>query len=249
MRVKYAFIEKREGETPLMTLEAYRAAHPELLDVPLTYAGRLDPMASGALLILIGEECRRRDAYTRLDKEYEFGILFGVSSDTGDVLGIIRAGEQVQPPENELRNVLGPETLRLPYPAFSSKTVNGIPLFRYALECRLGEIEIPETDMAIRSVEYLGSDKITARELRADVAERVGKLTSSSVNDFRKDAVLESWRTLQDGEYAIARYEATVSSGTYIRALAEEAGRRLGVSALAYRIHRTKILMKNADPD
>ena len=84
-------LEKEIGETPLSCTERWRTSRPDLIGVPLSYAGRLDPMASGKLLILIGEECKQQATYHGLDKEYEFSILFDVSSDSQDVLGRIKA--------------------------------------------------------------------------------------------------------------------------------------------------------------
>ena len=89
---RFETVEKREGETPLQALMRVRKVYPELKDLPLTYAGRLDPMATGLLLVLIGEECKRKDEYLALSKTYEFEVLFGASSDTGDILGIVNAG-------------------------------------------------------------------------------------------------------------------------------------------------------------
>ena len=54
---KFVTLEKAVGETPLSALERHRGEHPELLGIPMAYAGRLDPMASGKLLVLIGDEC------------------------------------------------------------------------------------------------------------------------------------------------------------------------------------------------
>lgn len=84
---KYLILEKKVGETPLSCAEDYRAQHPELEGVSMAYAGRLDPMASGKLLILLGEECKNQTSYHGLDKEYEFSVLFGIESDSLDVLG------------------------------------------------------------------------------------------------------------------------------------------------------------------
>lgn len=55
----------------------------------MTYAGRLDPLASGELLVLTGEECKQKDKYLGLDKTYRVKILFGVATDTHDVLGVV----------------------------------------------------------------------------------------------------------------------------------------------------------------
>ncbi len=59
----------------------------------MAYAGRLDPMASGKLLVLLGEECKVQEKYHGLDKEYEFSLLFGIESDTHDVLGRLKSCE------------------------------------------------------------------------------------------------------------------------------------------------------------
>jgi len=57
---------------------------------PLTYAGRLDPMAEGVLIILVGDECKKKQKYLGLDKEYEIEVLFGLETDTQDILGVIK---------------------------------------------------------------------------------------------------------------------------------------------------------------
>ena len=53
---KYIILEKEVGQTPLQAVEIYKAKHPEFAEIPMAYAGRLDPMASGKLLILDREE-------------------------------------------------------------------------------------------------------------------------------------------------------------------------------------------------
>ncbi len=75
---KYVLLDKKVGETPLETLETWRDTREDLKGVPMAYAGRLDPMASGQLLILIGEECKVQEKYHHLDKEYQVGILLPV---------------------------------------------------------------------------------------------------------------------------------------------------------------------------
>lgn len=74
-----ALIYKHIGETPLEALERFRREQGIAADVPMTYAGRLDPMAEGLLLILLGEECKNKEKYLGLDKEYEVEVLFGIT--------------------------------------------------------------------------------------------------------------------------------------------------------------------------
>ncbi|MEI6420216.1 MAG: hypothetical protein WCO30_01155 [bacterium] len=81
---------KKVGETPLECLERFRLENPEYAGLPMTYAGRLDPLASGELLVLTGEECKNREKYLGLNKVYRVKVLFRVATDTHDVLGIVR---------------------------------------------------------------------------------------------------------------------------------------------------------------
>ena len=53
--------DKHLSETPLEALHRLRTEQPELQNTKLAYSGRLDPMASGLLLVLVGEECKQRD--------------------------------------------------------------------------------------------------------------------------------------------------------------------------------------------
>src|SRR4051812_15345092 len=76
--------------TPLQATLKFKQAFPEYADQKIAYAGRLDPMAEGLLLLLIGNETKKRKDYEALSKTYEFSILLGISTDTYDLLGKIK---------------------------------------------------------------------------------------------------------------------------------------------------------------
>lgn len=252
---KYVVLEKRVGETPLQTVEAFKAANPEYAQLPLAYAGRLDPMASGQLLVLIGEECKKQQEYHSLDKEYQFEVLLGSSSDTGDVLGLIDWGQETNLKEAELKSVarslIGP--LSLPYPKFSSRTVKGKPLHMWTLEDRLDEIDIPSADTIIYKLKLTGLRRENVPRIYEDASkkiESIAPVTEESKalgRDFRRSEVRVAWRVWlehhRDLSVQIASFTCVASSGTYMRSLSEEIGRRLKVSGLAYSIHRSKIGM------
>ena len=252
--MKYVVVEKKVGETPLQALEVFRQTDPTFQDIPLTYAGRLDPMASGKLLILIGDECKYREKYDGLDKEYEFEILLGVTSDTGDILGMTNSDTHIATQdyfEKDLQKIttslVGSHVL--PYPAFSSKTVSGKPLFQYALEGTLDSIEIPTIRIHIYRMEYLSKKTLTHKELIEQVIGKIGLLQapvdSGKIGaDFRKAEIIRQWETLspQGAEkYTVLKFKAVVSSGTYIRVLAPIIAQRFGALGIAYSIHRTCI--------
>ncbi len=253
--MKYKLIKKEIGQTPLQALEVFRDTEKFLKDVPLTYAGRLDPMAEGKLLILIGEECKKREHYDVLDKEYEFEILLGFSTDTGDILGI--AEKEFEEEETGFnsekdfhalaRAFKGTHTLR--YPAFSSKTVGGKSLFEHALEGTLSGIEIPTTPMHIYRMKYVGREVIERGKLIENIVKKINLLKAPADSgrvgaDFRKGEILSRWETLQNPaqkQHTVITFRAIVSSGTYVRALAPLIAEALGAKGLAYSIKRTKI--------
>ncbi len=90
---------KKLGETPLECLERARIEQNIDLSIPMTYAGRLDPMAEGLMILLAGEECKNKDKYLGFDKTYEFEVLVGFETDTYDLLGLVK------PPDTVFRTV------------------------------------------------------------------------------------------------------------------------------------------------
>lgn len=178
--------------------------------IPLAYAGRLDPMAHGKMLILAGESCKEREKYLGLDKEYIFEVLLGFESDSQDILGLVKSkGKQhthvlknmgIKDLEGRVDDILQKMVgkRKMKYPVFSSKAVEGKPLFLWALEKRLDEIDIPEKEVEIYSTERLEIRGITQEEIRKEVFGKIQllkKVESESKKlgeDFRRVAVLES---------------------------------------------------------
>ncbi len=251
----YVLLDKKVGETPLETLETWRKNRPELQGVPLAYAGRLDPMASGQLLVLVGEECKQQERYHHLDKEYQVEVLFGAHSDSGDVLGLITERPVPQIPHEAavagvLEGFIG--TIELPYPVFSSKTVHGKPLHTWAVENRLHEITIPTRLSEIYKLQL----QSLATHTRAAVVEQALKKIESIPpvtdprkalgNDFRRTDVRATWHTFRDNgsledSFTIATISCTCSSGTYMRTLAEIIANKFATEGLAFSIHRSAI--------
>ena len=105
---------KRAGETPLQAMEALRARDPALAGVPMVYAGRLDPMAEGVLLVLAGDDRHALPEHLRHDKRYRASFLFGVGSDTGDGLGRLDFWDGGLPPPVTPPVSRTPDALRAP---------------------------------------------------------------------------------------------------------------------------------------
>jgi tRNA pseudouridine(55) synthase len=254
--MKTILLDKKLGQTPLQAIQEWKAANPEYADTPASYAGRLDPMAEGKLLILLGDECKKQDQYIGLDKEYEIEVLLGVASDTGDVLGMVHASastNSASPTPDEIRAALDAEigSHARKYPIFSSKTVNGKPLFLYALEGTIDSIKIPEHIETIHSIDLLEQTQLDASNLRSRIENMLALAPTSSEPskvlgaDFRIKEVHASWDAVftHTCERALPILKLTVScaSGTYMRSLAARIGKALDTDALALSIRRTRI--------
>lgn len=251
---RFVVLNKKVGETPLMAVQAWKEQNRDYADIPACYAGRLDPMASGKLLVLVGGECKRQSTYRDLDKEYEIEVLLSVGSDTGDVLGMpAYTDAEVPATESAIAEVLRKERgahLRA-YPAFSSKTVNGKPLFLHALEGSLPSLVVPEHVERIYRTRHRGSYTISCAELEArisaslDTVPRTDEPSKRLGEDFRVDAIRAHWELLfksaRERQFTVLRLRVTCASGTYMRSLAGRIGAALGTTALALSIRRTKI--------
>jgi tRNA U55 pseudouridine synthase TruB len=244
--------------------------NPEFAELPASYAGRLDPMAEGKLLVLLGEECKKQSEYTKLDKEYEVEVLIGMKTDTGDVLGFASyCGDQEKKHEKKflspnetfsfapsssavrgaLTSELGSHSRK--YPVFSSKTVNGKPLFLYALEGKSSEITIPEHVETIYRIKNLSSRTLNTSELQAHIKELLTTVPRSdepsklSGADFRQDAIRTHWeevfQNVPHREFTVIKIQVVCASGAYMRTLADRIGTSLGTSGLALSIDRKKI--------
>ena len=250
----YIVLEKKVGQTPLQVLDVYKQEHSELALVPMAYAGRLDPMASGKLLVLMGDECKVQEKYHSLDKEYTFEVLFGVYSDTADVLGLLETCTVPPITKVAIEKVIAKleGEVCLPYPHFSSKTVQGKPLHVWKLEGRIEEIEIPTKHSTIYNFKLKDLRTITATEVYTTTTEKIEtipKVTEVSKalgNDFRRDDVRQCWKKFNTDTnpkdlYYVATFTCIASSGTYMRTLAEVIAKELGTCGLAYSIHRSTI--------
>jgi tRNA pseudouridine55 synthase len=255
---QYIVLNKQVGKTPLSAAEAYRTTHPELEGVPMAYAGRLDPLASGKLLILLGDECKNQTDYHGLDKEYEFSVLLGIESDSQDVMGRLNTQKNNRAhctiSEDELVAVASQLVgdITLPYPIFSSKTVQGKPLHTWTMEGRLDEIEIPTKQSTIYTLSLTKLEHKSRQTVVSEALQKVNsippvtELRKAIGNDFRRVDVRQDWNTILTNDtlpssYQIAHFTCTASSGTYMRTLASTIATKLGTIGLAWHIHRTTI--------
>lgn len=234
---------KRVSETPLQTIERYVAAHKEYKDTKMTYAGRLDPMAEGVLVVLSGERNKEREAYTGLDKDYEFEFILGAETDTHDVLGKVTAGAQKKISKKEVEAALKKYTgtFTQQYPAYSSKVVDGVPLFDIARKGNISKVVMPEHEVTVNSL-ALESEKTISRD---EFASQIESKIRAVKGDFRQKEILATWKAYLESQapekFVIYKAKVSCGSGFYVRQLVSDLGKDLGTGAITCSILRTRV--------
>jgi tRNA pseudouridine55 synthase len=151
------------------------------------HTGTLDPLATGVLVLCIGQATRLVRYLEADDKEYTAEMRLGILTDTQDADGRPVAQRAYQAPGRDaieaVLNAFRGELLQVP-PAYSALKVNGVPSYRLA---RAGKEprhrERPVTIHAIALLSYeeplvrfrVHCSKGTyIRTLCADIGERLG---------------------------------------------------------------------------
>ncbi len=247
---KVILLNKKEGETPLEALELFRTKNKEYKNSKITYAGRLDPMASGLLILLVDEKIKEKEKYLKLDKEYYFEILFGFNTDSYDILGRVLNKKNVFLSKNDLKKKIK-ENLKYftgefvqKYPIYSSKTVKGKQLFVYARKNE--EVILPSKKVNIKKLKFIKIKKIDNQKLLENIEKRIKKVGG----DFRQKEILKTWQVKlnrkqmadsQVDNFWVASFNIKCSSGTYVRGIANSLGEKMDILALAFKIKRNKI--------
>lgn len=202
----------------ISSFDVIRRLRPKLGVRKMGHAGTLDPLASGLMLIGVGEGTKKLAEYVKLDKEYEAEILIGIKTVSGDLDGEVVAKKEVDEAascfskENvtaALASMVG--TLTLPVSAYSAIKKDGVPFYKKARRLERAGQTVPEEELPIR-------------EMKVYEAKLNGKIIYNS----------------EDKTVTIpVRFK--VGSGTYIRSLGEELGSLLEYPATLKSLRRAKV--------
>ncbi len=122
------------------------------------HAGTLDPMATGVLLICIGQATRVVEYLTDHDKKYRARIRLGVETDTYDATGTVLSEQEVSLSADQVQEALRGLTGKISQqpPAYSAIKQKGVPLYKLA---RQGiDVETEPRDVEIFSITLTGWD-------------------------------------------------------------------------------------------
>lgn len=180
------------------------------------HTGTLDPFATGVMVVVVGKATRLAQFLDKDEKEYEAVVRFGFETDTGDRTGTRKEdGEKGRKGEKEIGDTL-------PHVDWE-KTLDE---FR-------GEIE--------QTPPMYSAKKVDGKKLYESARKGI-EIERKAVPVVVKELEVnqgESGRDLEPGTWNL-ELRVVCSAGTYIRVLAEDIGRRLGVGAHLAELRRTR---------
>ena len=174
------------------------------------HTGTLDPFATGVLVILVGRATRLAQFLSGAEKEYEAIIRLGFATDTGDATG--RSISEIQRCTE-----------------FHGGAIED------ALASLRGEIE---QTPPMYSAKKVAGRKLYELARRGEEIER--KSISVTISKF--ESAFHGDRLLRENDDGTCDLKVRVvcSAGTYVRVLAEDFGKRLGIGAHLAELRRTR---------
>lgn len=177
------------------------------------HTGTLDPLATGVLIICIGDATKLSRYLTTDTKEYRAKITLGFSTKTYDLEGeIVEQLKDFEISDEEIDETIESfigKSKQLP-PIYSAIKVDGKKLYEYALKNQEVEIE--------------------PREIEVYDAKRASKITR------------------ENGKVTF-EVDFNVSKGTYIRSIANDFGKKIGIPSVLSGLERVEcsgFLIKDA---
>ncbi len=150
------------------------------------HTGTLDPMASGLLVILIGNATKASEYAMEHDKSYRAGLLLGITTDTEDTTGTVLSESGNIPSEDEVvavsRRFVG-DIMQTP-PMYSALKVggkklcdlarDGVTVERAARPIHIRSLDITRSDERNYTLEVSCSKGTYIRTLCADIGAALG---------------------------------------------------------------------------
>jgi len=213
----------------------------EEINDKICYIGRLDPLASGLVCFLVGDECISSRSRLHSDKTYCFNLILGISTDTGDALGLVQKMSAVDLGAVCVADIVkkyNNYTYEQEYPMYSSYEIRAAGLKKplwYFAKNGIPIDKIPTHSITIHQLESTGEPAIitSASYFIQQVAQ-----VNEQKSRLRKDEVISQYHAFGPMSLVSIPLIAKVSGGAYIRRFCEDIGAEYGIPAMADSIER-----------
>ena len=212
--------DKKIGETMDEMIRRFRQEHCIGDKIKIAYAGRLDPLAFGKIIILTDKDIYDKEKYCGKDKTYTCWIVQDIQTDTYDIMGKITGENIWEPVYNDVEDL----EYEQQYPMYSSIYViqDGIrkPLWYYEKN------NIKVENMPSKKVKLISSEKILEETISSTELFRIikDKIERVKKDTYRQDEIIALWKDKLEinKDYTISKWKFTITSGGYIRYLANK---------------------------
>lgn len=213
--------------------------------------GKLDPLAHGSVIILLGNETKLMNKYLSHDKCYRFLIGFSFSTDTDDLMGMPLAMSTTTPSSNiDIDKEIYKYCLlrTQPFHHFSAINIikNGIrkPLHYWYRKGELQNEDIPVKEVTVYNI--LKCENVVIEDILEYTRDKLSTIGEKDKEIFRVPEILDNLsrslsghsqskiqRSLECNQYIIH-----VSSGFYIRMIAKYLRETFSINACIIDIER-----------
>lgn len=193
------------------------------------HTGTLDPMATGVLVVCVGQGLKLVELLTDHDKEYIAKVRLGIETDTLDITGNILKEEVIKEYSKEevetvLKGFVG--KIKQEVPKYAAIKINGKKLYEYArngeeVELPIREVEIFDLKLAseVKNNEFYIKCHVSKgtyiRSLIRDIGYALGTIATMTELERTKlgNFTLEDTYTIDDirsGMYSMNRIEDVI---------------------------------------
>ncbi len=168
------------------------------------HAGTLDPLATGLLIVLLGDKTKEAAKFLGLPKVYEVSGRLGIATNTYDMEGKVVSTNNGRVTKAALKKALksiASQTTQLP-PPFSAKKIKGVRAYQMA---RKGEkVELAPQAVQVYSLKLLAYDY---PRFKLQMTVSSGFYVRSFIHDLGQQlgvgAVVEEIKRLKIGRYSL----------------------------------------------
>ncbi len=189
--------------------------------VKLGHTGTLDPFATGLLILLSGKMTKKSNEFLKHDKVYEATLKLGYTSTTGDPEGEIQFYSNEGGPEPGKARISAGRPWR-----WADRTRPELNKIESTLQSFVGEITQTPPKFSAIKINGERAYKLARKGADFEIPERKVTIYNIEILSYN---------------YPELKIRTHVSSGTYIRTLAEDIGKALGTGAYLTALRRTKI--------
>ena len=217
-QLKPLLLIKPKGITSFFAVSQLKKVLPR--KTKIGHCGTLDPMAEGLLIVLIGRaQTKLQDQFLILNKKYIATITFGVSSNTydTDINSILEFSKNT----NDLINLNVDKIKQVLDFNFKGEILQAVPPFSAV---KVDGIKLYSKSFKNEEIVKLPVRKVNIYSYKILGFTNAYKLGTDNLDLFPKLTI-----------------EFEVSKGTYIRSIANELGKLLGVGGVLSSLKRTQI--------